>query len=81
MDRVFRNSGLYRDKWDAVHFADGSTYGEKTIDRAIAGTSEYYDPSQWWSAVRRSTTRDVSREVRAKESPTRKQLGRRQRRM
>ncbi|KAB1198966.1 MULTISPECIES: hypothetical protein [Haloferax] len=57
MDRVFRNSGLYRDKWDDVHFSDGSTYGEKTIERAITGTTEYYDPSQWSSAVRRSTTR------------------------
>ena len=54
MDRVFRNSGLYRGKWDDVHFADGSTYGEKTIERAITGTTEYYDPSQWSSAVRRT---------------------------
>jgi len=29
---------------DEVHYADGSTYGEKTIERAIATTSEFYDP-------------------------------------
>jgi putative DNA primase/helicase len=45
MDRLFRDSGLMREKWDEQHFADGSTYGEKTIERAIAGTSEFYEPS------------------------------------
>ena len=44
MDRLFRESGLYREKWDTVHYADGSTYGEKTIDRAIATTDDVYTP-------------------------------------
>ncbi|SEU14672.1 hypothetical protein [Natrinema hispanicum] len=44
IDRLFRQSGLLRDKWDEVHYADGSTYGEKTVERAIASTSEFYDP-------------------------------------
>jgi len=44
MDQLFRESGLLREKWDEVHYADGSTYGEKTIERAIATTSEFYDP-------------------------------------
>ena len=44
LDRLFRESGLHRDKWDEVHYADGSTYGEKTVLRAIAATSEFYDP-------------------------------------
>jgi len=44
IDRLFRESGLMREKWDEVHFSDGSTYGEKTVDRAVAGTSEVYDP-------------------------------------
>jgi len=44
MDHLFRQSGLHREKWDEVHYADGSTYGEKTIERAIATTSEFYDP-------------------------------------
>jgi len=42
MDRLFRESGLLRPKWDEQHFADGATYGERTIERAIAGTDEYY---------------------------------------
>ena len=45
MDRLFRESGLMREKWDEVHFADGSTYGEKTISRAIEQVTEYYDPT------------------------------------
>jgi len=44
MDQLFRESGLLREKWDEVHYADGSTYGEKTIERAIATTSEFYEP-------------------------------------
>ncbi|WP_423746030.1 hypothetical protein V5735_13105 (plasmid) [Haladaptatus sp. SPP-AMP-3] len=44
MDQLFRQSGLLREKWDEIHYADGSTYGEKTIERAIATTSEFYDP-------------------------------------
>jgi len=46
LDRLFRESGLMREKWNERHFADGSTYGEKTIERAIAGTDEFYEPTQ-----------------------------------
>jgi primase-polymerase (primpol)-like protein len=44
IDRLFRDSGLYRDKWDTVHYADGSTYGDKTIARAITHTDDVYTP-------------------------------------
>ncbi|SDY93143.1 hypothetical protein SAMN05216564_11610 [Halopenitus persicus] len=44
MDELFRRSGLIREKWDEVHYADGATYGEKTIERAIATTGEFYEP-------------------------------------
>ncbi|MFP9193305.1 hypothetical protein ACLI4Q_16875 [Natrialbaceae archaeon A-CW1-1] len=46
MDRLFRQSGLIRAKWDDVHYADGSTYGEKTLERAIAATDEFYEPPE-----------------------------------
>ena len=46
VDRLFRRSGLLRAKWDDVHYADGSTYGEKTVERAIAGVSEFYTPRE-----------------------------------
>lgn len=42
MDRIFRTSGLFRDKWDQKHHADGSTYGEETLDRAVESTESVY---------------------------------------
>jgi len=38
MDSLYRESGLYRPKWDAKHSADGRTYGQMTIDEAISRT-------------------------------------------
>jgi putative DNA primase/helicase len=37
MDRLFRQSGLFRTKWDERHFSSGKTYGESTLDRALSG--------------------------------------------
>lgn len=47
MDRIFRQSGLYRDKWDKRHYADGRTYGQGVLQAAIKFTEncfrqEYY---------------------------------------
>jgi len=42
MDRLFRQSGLMRPKWDEKHSADGRTFGEMTLDKAIAGTKDVY---------------------------------------
>ena len=58
MDHLFQQSGLMREKWDEVHYTDGSTYGEKTVERAIAGTSEFYDPD---AANTRETEDDIQR--------------------
>lgn len=38
IDRLFRESELYREKWDR------DDYRERTIDKALAGRSEFYDP-------------------------------------
>ncbi len=38
MDDLYRASGLYRPKWDEKRSADGKTYGQMTIDNAIACT-------------------------------------------
>jgi len=35
MDRLYRTSGRARAKWDKVHYADGRTYGQATIDKAF----------------------------------------------
>jgi hypothetical protein len=45
MDQLFRRSGLIRQKWDDQHFADGATYGERTIERAISTTTDFYEPA------------------------------------
>jgi putative DNA primase/helicase len=44
MDRLFRQSGLYREKWDKKHHASGATYGEETLDKAIEATEATYSP-------------------------------------
>ncbi|MBL7203690.1 MAG: AAA family ATPase [Desulfobacteraceae bacterium] len=47
IDRIFRTSGLMRDKWDKKHYGDGRTYGQATIEKAIASTGETYSgPTQ-----------------------------------
>lgn len=45
MDRLFRNSGRMRSKWDEVHSSSGDTYGEMTIQAALDDQTEYFDPS------------------------------------
>jgi len=45
IDRVFRTSGLMRDKWDERRSSDGSTYGELTVAHAVNKTSNTYDPA------------------------------------
>jgi len=48
MDAIFRQSGLYRPKWDKRHYSDGRTYGQATIDKAIADCRETYSgPSSY----------------------------------
>jgi hypothetical protein len=44
IDRLFRRSALYRAKWDARHAGDGRTYGQLTIERALAQRTEYWTP-------------------------------------
>ncbi|MBA2882078.1 putative DNA primase/helicase [Desulfosalsimonas propionicica] len=46
IDKLFRNSGLYRPKWDEAHYSDGSTYGQTTIQKAIetSGNSRQEKP-------------------------------------
>lgn len=47
IDRVFRTSGLWREKWDEAHAADGRTYGRMTIDDALGyvRSRATYDPA------------------------------------
>jgi len=42
IDRLFRQSGLDRDKWDDTHGT--TTYGQMTIDKALAKVTGQYKP-------------------------------------
>jgi len=44
MDQLFRQSGLMRAKWDSRR--GDSTYGQRTIDRAIADCANTYEPME-----------------------------------
>lgn len=44
IDQIFRGLGLFRPKWDRKHHADGRTYGQATIERAIAQCNEVFTP-------------------------------------
>jgi len=46
MDRLFRSSGLMRDKWDKGRGA-GETYGTITIGRACANCPDVYEPKKY----------------------------------
>ena len=50
MARLFRLSGLMRDKWDEKRSAEGETYGELTIRDAIAKTNNTYTPGTFHDA-------------------------------
>lgn len=45
MDRIFRMSKLYRNKYDEKHFEDGLTYGEKLIIKSCEGVKAIFQPS------------------------------------
>lgn len=40
--RLFKDSGLYRDKWERQHFSNGDTYGEATVKKAINNQTDFY---------------------------------------
>ena len=44
IDAIFRQSALMRPKWDERHRGDGATYGQMTIEEALSGKSETYQP-------------------------------------
>jgi len=49
MDRLFRQSGLMRDKWNRPQ--SGSTYGRISIEKAISTATDFYKPIRTVPAV------------------------------
>ncbi|UTF54846.1 hypothetical protein [Natronosalvus rutilus] len=68
MDRLFRRSGLVRPKWDAVRYGDGTTYGERTLERAVEHTTEYYEAGDKEGATEKSRSRIAPKPVRVSEN-------------
>lgn len=58
IDRLFRRSGLMRDKWDERRGAQ--TYGQLTTAKAIAGRTQYWTPGEKYEAYR--SEHDAGRE-------------------
>ena len=46
MDRLFRQSKLFRQKWDESHRSDGTTYGEETLSKALEIQEDVYSPNR-----------------------------------
>jgi hypothetical protein len=44
MDQLFRDSGLYREKWDRRHYGNGATYGAVCVARTLLKLDDYYSP-------------------------------------
>lgn len=59
IDRLFRQSGLMRKKWNEKHGSNGNTYGAITIANAIKRTTKIYDPG-YNSAVHPPHPADVT---------------------
>lgn len=47
MDRIFRSSGLMREKWDRRQ--SGTTYGALTLQKAVKGCRKVYEPPAQYS--------------------------------
>lgn len=49
MDKIFRSSGLMREKWDRKQ--SGTTYGHITLQKAISGCNKVYEPKSEYHIV------------------------------
>jgi putative DNA primase/helicase len=79
IDALFRSSGLFREKWDERHHADGRTYGQGTIDEALRTAREFYTPPLTGRSLGRigtNGTSGVSRPDGEPEQSERTQLSR-----
>lgn len=68
MDRLFRQSGLMRDKWDRP--TGDSTYGQITIEKAIAGATQVYTPQTQTAATQPVAVQDPASDPATAVAPT-----------
>lgn len=60
IDRIFRTSGLMRDKWNERHGSD--TYGQMTISEAVKSCTAVYNPAEYRQQVIEHTLETFSPE-------------------
>jgi putative DNA primase/helicase len=58
-DQLFRQSALFRDKWDEVHYSNGDTHGRHTLNTALAGATAFYEPQAWTSPILDASDIDI----------------------
>jgi len=59
LDRLFRNSRLFRRKWDEPHYSDGRTYGQAVVQKALEGCLLFYNAP---AEARKTDLRKAQRE-------------------
>lgn len=52
IDRIFRGSGLFREKWDKKHFGNGKTYGQATIEKAFGSCGNVFEGKKGLEGIR-----------------------------
>lgn len=62
IDNLFRKSRLYRSKWDGIHYADGSTYGNVVIEKAVRDTGTFYNPSDARKSISKTVVKRSKKE-------------------
>lgn len=67
MDRLFRQSGLMRPKWDERHSARGETYGQMTIAKALVSAREVYAARSNLGQTENGATSPVAAEAKENE--------------
>ncbi|MFH5801586.1 hypothetical protein [Haladaptatus sp. CMAA 1911] len=70
IERLFRRSGLNREKWNTVHYGDGRTYGEVTIERAVHVTSDVYEPRTERSTISAEPNESTTNTVASAATPS-----------
>jgi putative DNA primase/helicase len=74
MDRLFRQSGLYReDKWDR-NARSGETYGQGTLRRACDLTGEVYNPRHHQERLEEDVRRLINKLFKQQEKGKRRQV-------
>src|SRR5699024_6320091 len=64
MDAIFRDSSLYRDKWDRKQ--NSSTYGAETLNKAISECNNVFNPQQNDENYNLYVLEDSTKEVKKK---------------